>query len=439
MVSRPLFPGEMMPERRVVITGRGILSPLGVGVDGHKAGLLAGRSVVRRSERLSALGFPLCSVGEIPEEALKNFSTAIPQKQKKLMNRAGILAAMASFLASEEAALGESEIEASRVGIFLATWFTSYDLSSFVRYLSDTESEQRPHVMDSEKANIRCVETMNPVDYSLKVLPNLTAGHLAIFHRAQGCSRVLADGWRGGLLAISQAAEAIRYGELDVAVAGGSESPLEEGIFCDLSTLSVVARDGGEPSQICRPFDFRRRGLVPGEGAAMVVLEERDRACRRGATLYGEIAGSASSAPDPTGQGERSIGRAMESALRESKLDPEEVDFVHANGDSTPENDRAEWRALEALFGARVTAIPVTATKSLHGHLLSASGVTELISSLIMLDQGVIAPIANCDDPDPECGLDLVKNTARTKPGMRRALLNAVGLFGEGASLVVQR
>ena len=439
MGSTSPFPGEVMAERRVVITGRGILSPLGVGVAEHKAGLLAGRSVVRRSERLSRLGFPLCSVGEVPEEPLSNSKMAIPQKQKKLMNRAGILAAMASFVASEEAALGQTKVEPTRVGVFLATWFTSYDLSSFIRYLDDAESAQRPSVMDPEKANIRCVETMNPVDYSLKVLPNLTAGHLAIFHQAQGCSRLIADGWRGGLLAVSQAARAIRYGELDVALAGGSESPLEEGIFCELCTLAGVATDGAEPHRICGPFDARRRGLVLGEGAGVVVLEERDRALGRGAVVYGEIAGSGCSAPDPTGHRERSLGLAMQNALEESKLAPEEVDFIHANGDSTPENDRAEWQALDSLFGARVTALPVTATKSLHGHLLSASGVAELISCLIMLDQGVIAPIANCDDPDPECGLDLVRNTARAKPGAKRALLNAVGLFGEGASLAVQR
>jgi 3-oxoacyl-[acyl-carrier-protein] synthase II len=428
-----------MAERRVVITGRGILSPLGVGIGAHQAGLLAGRSVVRRSERLSRLGFPLCSVGEIPEEALKNSNTAIPQKQKKLMNRASILAATASFLASEEAALGQAKVEPTRAGVFLATWFTFYDLSSFVRYLDGVGSGQRPHVMDQEKANIRCVETMNPVDYSLKVLPNLTAGHLAIFHQAQGCSRLIADGWRGGLLAVAQAAQAIRYGELDVALAGGSESPLEEGIFCELSTLAAVARDDGEPARMCRPFDARRRGLVPGEGAGVVVLEERGHALDRGAALYGEIAGSGCAAPGPTGHRERSLGLAMKKALEESKLGPEEVDFIHANGDSTLENDRAEWEALKSLFGARATAFPVTATKSLHGHLLSASGAAELISCLIMLDQGVIAPIANCDDPDPECGLDLVRNTARATPGMKRALLNAVGLFGEGASLVVQR
>ncbi|MBI4488542.1 MAG: beta-ketoacyl-[acyl-carrier-protein] synthase family protein [Deltaproteobacteria bacterium] len=439
MVSRPLFPGEMMPGQRVVITGRGVVSPLGIGVEGHQRGLLAGRSVIRRSERLSASGFPLSSAGEIPDETLKNSTALIPQRQKKLMSRAGILAAIASMDAAREAKLEETEIDPNRVGIFLGTWLTFFSLSSFLRYLGDTESGREPRVMDSEKANLRCLETMNPVDYSLKVLPNLAAGHLAIFHRAQGCSRVIADCWRAGLLAVAQAAQAIGSGELDVILAGGTESPLEEGIFCDLCTLEVVARDRGEPDPICRPFDARRRGAVLGEGAGMVVLEERGHALRRGMTFFGEITGSACSAPGPAGCPETALGLSMKKALLESKLDCGEVDFVHANGDSTPDYDRAEWQAVKSIFGLHATAVPVTATKSLHGHLLSASGAVELISSLMMLQHGVILPIANCDNPDPECGLDLVRDTPRVKSGMRSALLNAFGLFGEAASLVIQR
>ncbi len=439
MASKCLFRGEVVPHRHVVITGRGVVSPLGIGIEKHQEGLFAGRSVIRRSERLSLFGFPLCSGGEVSEEALKDSSILIPHKQKKLMNRAGILAAIASFLAAEEAGLREIEVEPERVGVFLATCFTSYDLSSFIHYLAGTEAKEEPHVMDSERANAKCLETVNPIDYSLKVLPNLTAGHLAILHQAQGCSRVFADGWRGGLLAVAQAAQAIRYGELDVVLAGGSESPLEAGIFRDLSTLENMARDLGEPDRICRPFDLKRRGMVLGEGAGVVVLEEKSRALGRGATLYGEITGSACSACTQAGHQEKSLGLSIKKALLESGLDPGEVDFVHANGDSTPDNDRAEWQAVKSVFGTHAADVAVTATKSLHGHLLSAAGAVELISSLIMLERGMIAPIANCDRPDPECDLDLVRGGPQAKPGMRSAVINAIGLFGETASLVVQR
>lgn len=171
----------------------------------------------------------------------------------------------------------------------------------------------------------------------------------------------------------------------------------------------------------------------------MVVLEERDHALRRGATLYGEIAGSGCSAPTPADQRERSLELSIRNALRDSGLDPGEVAFVHANGDSTLDNDRAEWKAVRNVFGPRARAVSVTATKSLYGHLLSAAGAVELISSLIMLERGVIAPIANCRCPDPDCDLDLVRGEPRVKPNMGSAVINAIGLFGEAASLVVRR
>lgn len=421
-----------------MITGRGTVSPLGVGVKNHQEGLLSGRPAIGISERLSSVGFRPSSVGEIPEEALKSSVSLIPQKQKKLMNRAGILAAIASFFAAEEAALGKADIDPTRIGIFLATWFTFYGLRSFIQCLAASESQREPGVLDAGRANVKCLQAMNPVD-SLKLLPNLTAGHLAIFHRAQGCCRVIADGWTGGLLAVAQAAHAIREGDLDLALAGGSEAPLEEGIFCDLCTLEVVARDGGEPGPICRPFDRGRRGIVLGEGAGMVVLEERDHADRRGAPLYGEIVGSASSAPAQAGRREEALRLSVVRALQESGLEPSAVDFVHANGDSSYANDQAEWRALSAVFCANGAVVPVTATKSLHGHLLSAAGAVELISSLIMLERGIIPPIANCYCPDPACNLDLVRGSPREKAGMNTALLNAMGLFGEAASLVIRR
>jgi 3-oxoacyl-(acyl-carrier-protein) synthase len=385
------------------------------------------------------MGLPICSAAEIAEEALKNYLGLIPQKQKKLMNRAGILSAIASLLAVQEGRLEGHEVESTRFGIFLATWFTAYDLASFIRYLQETESEQDPGYMDSEKANTMWLENMNPVDFSLKVLPNLSAGHLAILHRAQGCSRTIADSWRGGLLAVAQGAEAIRRGELQIALAGGSESPLEGGVFSDLCALDIIARGNGAQDGICRPFDVARHGTVLGEGAGVVVLEERNHALRRGANTYGEIIGSSSSGPTSPGFKESSLALSMKKALAASGLDTCQVDLIHANGDSTRENDRAEWLAIQRVFGSRAGTIPVTATKSLHGHLLSAAGAVELISSLLILERGIIPPIVNCDRPDLECMLDLVRVSAREKPGMKVALLNAAGLFGEGASLIIQR
>ena len=429
----------MQTHRKVMITGRGIVSPLGVGLQAHAGGLLTGRSAISRLETLSSLGVSLSAAGEVPEGDLVEFVHRIPRKQTKLMNRAGVLAGVASAFAVEEAGLGLVEMDPTRSGIFLASWFTAYELPSFIRYLGKTESEKEPHRLDDVKANRNWIEGMNPVDYSLKVLPNLTAGHLAILHQAQGHSRLIVDGWRGGLLAVAQAAEAIRYGELDVVVAGGAEASLEEGILCDLATFEVMAKDGKDPDRACRPFDVGRGGSVIGEGAGFVVLEERDHALKRGATIYGKVTGSASSAPGKGAKREEALIRSMNKAMADANISPDEIDLIHANGDSTVVNDRAEFLAISSVFGSRAPHIPVTATKSLHGHLLSAAGAVELISSLIMLEEGVISPIANCDSPDPECNLDLVRDRRRENQGMSTVLLNAVGLFGEAASLVIQR
>jgi len=281
----------MQAHRKVMITGRGVVSPLGVGLQAHTEGLLTGRSAISRLETLSSLGVSLSAAGKVPEGDLVEFVHRIPRKQKKLMNRAGVLAGVASALAVEEAGFGLIEMDPTRSGIFLATWFTAYELLSFIRYLGKTESEDEPKRLDSEKANRHWTEDMNPVDYSLKVLPNLTAGHLAILHQAQGYSRLIADGWRGGILAVSQAAETIRHGDLDVAVVGGAEASLEEGILCDLATFEVMAKDGKDPDRVCRPFDVCRSGSVVGEGAGVVVLEEKEHAENRGATIYGEVVG----------------------------------------------------------------------------------------------------------------------------------------------------
>ena len=427
-----------MADRRVVITGRGVVSPLGVGVEEHCKGLSSNRSFIHRSQRLSSIGYPLCSAGEISDEELQSSVSLIPPKQKKLMNRAGILAAIASLLAAKESALEKSQVESARMGVFLATWFTGYHLPSFVRYLADTESRENVGAIDSAKANAIWLERMNPVDYSLKVLPNLSAGHLAILHQAQGGSRVIADGWRGGLLAVGQAAQAIREGELDLVLAGGSESPLEDGVFYDLCNLPLVAKDENCTDSICRPFDVSRGGIVPGEGAGVVVLEEREHALRREISIFGEVTGWASAGPGQEGDRASALSLSMWKALVLGGIMPSQVELIHANGDSSSENDRAEWIAVDRVFGPHITDISVTATKSLHGHLLSAAGAVELISSLLMLEHGIIPSIAHCDSPDPECCLNLVRGALLEKPGIKVILLNALGLFGEAASLLIQ-
>ncbi|MFQ5898660.1 MAG: beta-ketoacyl-[acyl-carrier-protein] synthase family protein [Candidatus Methylomirabilia bacterium] len=430
--------------RRVVVTGRGVVSPLGIGLDAHWAAGLAGRSAIKLSPRLAAHGLPVALAAEIADEALAVPLGRFSRKQLKLCNRMTCFAMLAGSLAAEEASLDPSSVDPTRFGTFLGTFFTALDLSPFLQLLGASESEPEPGRLDLAKANAYCMTTVNPIDYSLKTIPNLSAGHLAIAHNAQGICRVVADAPTGGLQAIAQAAWAIREGLIDMALAGGAEAPLDEMIFMNLCTLGFLAQDGGAPEEACAPFDARRRGTVLGEGAGIVVLEELEHARARSARVLGELLGSGVvggddslyETPDVDGIARR-LELAMARALDVAEIS--EVDVIFANGDGTRERDQAESIAVRALFGSRADKIPLTAPKALHGHLMSAAGPVELITCLRSLEQGIIPPTLHSRHPDPLCDLDYVPNQPRIEPMMRRAMVNGIGLFGESASLVVGR
>ena len=430
--------------RRVAITGVGVVSPLGMGAEEHWAGLVSGRSAIKRSGRLANQGFPVAVAAEIPEPMLRDQFQRLPRKQIKLFSRVMLFGMIASSMAVEDGGLRNGSVDPSRCGVFLGTFFTTLDFSVFLHWMAEAESACVAETLDLGKANAYCMTSINPVDFSLKTMPNLAAGHIAIGHNAQGFCRVIADGCTGGLQAVGQAFLAIKEDKVDVALCGGAEAPLEEFVFLNLCTLDFLARTG-EPSRLCSPFDRSRSGAVLGEGAGMLVLEELERAQSRGARIYGEVVGYGSAAGDAMIErnparveavAER-LGLAMSSALREAKV--ESVDLIAANGDSTITNDLAETRAIKRLFGPRARSIPISASKATHGHLISGSGALDLITGLLALDRGIIPPTLNLRDPDSQCDLDYVRNLPRKKEGMRYALVNGVGLFGESACIVVRR
>ena len=417
-----------------------MVSPLGIGLEAHWAGAIGGRSAIRRSPRLAAQGFPVDLAAEISEETLAPHLGRFPRKQLKLLNRVTRFGMLAASLAVEEAGLHPSTVDPTRFGIFLGTFFTGMDSAGFLRLLSASESESEPGSLDLARANAYCMTNVNPIDYSLKTMPNLSAGHLAIAHNAQGICRVVADPPTGGLQAIGQAAWTIREGLADVALAGGAEAPLEEMVFMNFCTLDYLAP--GEST--CFPFDARRCGTVLGEGAGMVVLEELEHARARSATVWGELLGSGVAGgddslyrtPDPAGIARR-LGLAMARAL--GCTDPDEIDVIFANGDGTRARDQAETAAVKALFRGRAERIPLTALKAAQGHLLSAAGPVELITCLLSLERGIIPPTLHYREPDPLCDLDYVPAEPRRQPAMRAAMINGIGLFGESASLAVRQ
>ena len=424
--------------RRVVVSGLGVVSPLGVGGARHWEGLLSGRSAVSRLERLRLLGFPADVAAEIPADQVAEGLSRLSRKQLKLYNRATMLAMTAAMLAAEDAGLTAPVRETSRAGVILGTLFIPYPIQSILRLLPGQETEDDPYQMDMGRALKVSMKSVNPLDMSLKIVPNLTAGHIAITFGLRGFCRTVSDGCTGGMHTIGQAMTAIREGELDLVFCGGTEAPLEDLVFADLCSTDLLAVGADTPARSCRPFDRGRKGTVAGEGAAVMVLEAEDHARHRGGRIRGEIAGFGGAIGQRSLAGIReSAGRAMRAALLDSRRD--EVDLLSANGDAGRMNDQAEAGAIHACGQVWGKPPAVYATKGAHGNLFSAAGPLEVATAVMALEQGVLPPSINCEDPDPECGLQLSGEVSRPLAGARTALVTALGAFGEAAVVVVAK
>jgi 3-oxoacyl-[acyl-carrier-protein] synthase II len=419
--------------RRVVITGLGVVSPLGIGAKEHWEALTAGRSAVARLDRLSRLGFPVDVAAEISPQALSTCLPRLPRKQVKLYNRATTFAMTAAALAAEDAGITAPVADPIRAGVILATLFIPYPIQSVLRLLPEVEAADRRNQADLGKALKRCMSGVNPLDLSLRIVPNLTAGHMAIQYGLRGTCRTVADGWTGGLEAIAQAATAIREGMLDLAFCGGAECPLEDLVFADLCSTDLLSPTASPPERTCRPFGLGRQGTVAGEGAAVLILEAEECAIRRGARIRAECAGFGAACGDPSPDGLRdALARAMRAALAESRR--ETADAVSLHGDGGPVTDLGEAAALRS--GALP---PLYATKGAHGDLFSAAGPLAAAGAVMALEHETLPPSRNCGTPDPACGIVLADVTPRSVAGMQSILVNALGAFGEAASLVISR
>src|SRR5512137_631658 len=264
--------------RRAVITGVGVVPPLGIGSQAHWDGLVSGRSVVARVDRLTRLGFPVDVGADVPGQTVAACVPRVPKKQVKLFNRATTFAMAAASLAAADAGITAPVPDPVRAGVILATLFIPYPIQSVLPLLPNAEATDTRHRVDLGKAMRECLGGVNPLDLSLKIVPNLTAGHLAIHFGLRGACRTVADGWTGGLTAIAQAATAIREGELDLAFCGGAECPLEELVFADLCSTDLLSPPATPPERTCRPFGLGREGTVAGEGAAVLVVEAEEHA-----------------------------------------------------------------------------------------------------------------------------------------------------------------
>jgi len=403
--------------RRVAVTGRAVVSPLGVGIDAHWQALVEGRTAIVASARLAALGLDVTRGAPVPPEFIQPYLGRLPRKQQKLYNRATLLGMLAASLAMEDARLGPGAGDPLRFGVLLGVNALSWELPAMTQYLVAAESREHPGDLDMALANSFCMKNINPLDYSLKTLPNLAAGHLAIAHDAQGLCRAMTEGPVGGARAVGQAFRLLEEGDLDVALCGGTDAQLEELLFTTYCGAGFLASDDGA-----------RAGLSVGEGSGIMVVETLERARERGAPVHAEILGYASGAGHAPAVGrddERADVERLADVIRTAIDDAGAApDIVGVHGDGSPAHERAEIAALRQVLGARLDTLPVIRMKAAHGDMGAAGCPVELLACSAALQHDMIPPVVS---------------TPSTTPGvpLHRALVLSLGLFGESAALML--
>jgi len=408
-----------MTTRRVVVTGVGLVSPLGIGTRETWDGLMAGRSGAGHVTRFDASDFSSRIACEV-----KGFDPLdyADRRDARKMDTFIQYALAASLFAAEDAGL-ESPLEhPDRVGVIISSGIGGF------------ETIEREHRKLLEKGPRRISPFFVPA-----MVVNLAAGWVSIRLGARGPNSAMATACSAGAHAVGEAFRLVRYGHADVMVAGGAEATITPMCIGGFASMKALSTRNDEPERASRPFDRDRDGFVVGEGAGILILEEREQALARGAPLYAEVlgygmSGDAFHITAPAADGGGAV-RVMQAALAEAGASPEDVDAVNAHGTSTPLNDRIETAAIRRVFGGHADRLAVSSTKSMTGHLLGGAGGLEAGISCLTLRHQVLPPTINYETPDPDCDLDNVPNTARPAT-VRSVLSNSFGFGGTNVSLL---
>jgi len=411
-----------MAKRRIVITGLGVISPVENDVESFWQALLAGKSGIGPITTFDSSAFDSQIAGEV-----KGFDPLkyMDSKEAKRMEKFAQFAVAASRQAVSDAKLDLSRENTERIGVLIGCGIGS---------LRIVEQEYKTYL---EKGPSRITPFMVPL-----MIVNEAAGQVSILLGLKGPNSCVTTACASGSNAIGDAFRMIQYGDADIMLAGGTESSITHlgvGGFCSLKALS---RKNDTPEKASRPFDKLRDGFVIGEGAGVVILEELEHALKRNAKIYAEMAGYGMSAdayhmtaPDPSGSGAQ---RAMQSALSDAGLKPEEIHYINAHGTSTALNDKIESLAIKNTFGAYAHKVAISSTKSMTGHLLGAAGGVEFVVCCLSIRDSVAHPTINQEVPDPECDLDYVPNISR-KMKINTALSNSLGFGGHNATLIAKK
>ncbi len=408
--------------RRVVVTGLGALTPVGHSVREYWDALLAGENGISRIEKFDPSEYYCQIAGQV-----RNFDPAkrLDPKEIRKQDQYAIYALYAAAEAMEDSGLLSADIDKTMAGVIIA---------SGIGGIGTLEREQTVLL---EKGPARVSPYLVPT-----MIPDMAAGLVSMKYGLMGPNFCVVSACASSAHAIGVALRTIQHGDADVIVTGGAEAPVTPLSLAGFSSMRALSSRNNEPERASRPFDAERDGFVMGEGAGIVILEELEHARKRGAKIYAELAGYAATAdahhitaPHPEGLGAFLV---MERAIKDAGITTDEIDYVNAHGTSTPLNDKAETEAIKKLFGERAYKLAVSSTKSMIGHLLGASGVVELIATVMSVKEQVVHPTRNYENPDPDCDLDYVPGSARQIP-IRAAISNSFGFGGHNACLVVKR
>jgi 3-oxoacyl-[acyl-carrier-protein] synthase II len=407
-------------KKRVVITGMGAITPLGIGVEDFWQGLINGKTGIDLVTRFDVSALPTQIAAEV-----KGFEPDqyIDRKEAKRMDRFTQFAVAAAQMAVENAGIDLVKAGQERVGVVLGSGIGGME----------TLEEQM------EVKRVKGPGRVSPFFVPM-MITNMAAGQIAITFGVTGPNITVVTACASATNAIGEAFRMIQNGVADVVITGGTEAAITPMAFAGFCSMRAMSRSNNDPRKASRPFEQRRDGFVMGEGAGLVILESLELAQKRKARIYAEVLGYGSSAdayhitaPVPGGVG---AAKAMAAALRDAELQPEELDYINAHGTSTELNDKYETMAIKEVFREHAFKLAVSSTKSMTGHLLGAAGGIEAIATALALYHNLVPPTINYEQPDPECDLDYVPNTAR-KMRVKYALSNSLGFGGHNATILL--
>ncbi len=408
--------------RRVVVTGLGLVSPVGIGVKEGWGSIVSGRSGVGLVTKFDTEGYACRIAGEVKGFEPERF---MPAKLVKRLDPFVQYAIAASKEAWKDSGLDSDKVDPDRVGVITGCGLGGLGSIEFYRDVLVKRGPRR----------------VSPFFIPMAI-PNMASGQISILFAAKGPNTVVCTACAAGTHAVGQAFKEIQRGAADVMFCGGTEAVITELALAGFGSLKALSTRNDEPQRASRPFDRDRDGFVIGEGSGMLIIESLDHAKGRGARIKAELCGFGltgdayhMTAPPDDGEGG---ARAMKEALKDASMAPEDIDYINAHGTSTPLNDSCETKAIKTVFGDHAYRIPVSSTKSMTGHLLGGAGGVEAVFTVKALEDGIVPPTINYENPDPECDLDYVPNEAR-EMDIRTAMSNSFGFGGTNGVLIFKR